>query len=278
MSFLDAETQAKMETALGLDSAGSSPDDVVDGAEDAKVEDAGSDSSDETTAEPEEGGVVAEAEDVKPTVKGWIPLSRLNQEIDRKKAYEAELADLRQFKTDHGNQPQVQPEADNSADEMSQLMKDIWGDNIPETTDSALLSHVQKLQGDLDGMRTERQQREVQRVQDGWAQDVREIEEVFSKEHGIVDPHLGVMIMNDVVASQGKTHPHEAAEKILQFVHGLTKKEAKEVIAEAVDATPASPRGAKGKRSPSSSSKKRKIPSTVAESSKLAAAAMGVDW
>lgn len=276
MSFLDSETQAKMESSLGLTQEEDPLDDAVVEDEGSGAESPGDDSS-----EAEVDETPAESADVKPPVSGWVPRSRLNQQSERIKAHEATIAELRQAQSEYeGRSQQQQILSEAPADDFDALIKDIWGDNPPESPDTAMLSHVQKLQGDLDGMKTARQEREVQAIRDGWAKDVEEISTVFANEHGIDDPALGRMIMNEVYASQGATHPHEAAEKILQFVHGLTKREAKELVAEAKAETgpPASPRGSTGRSSKGSAPKKSKSYGSIAKASEAAAAAMGVEW
>lgn len=271
-AFMDDDTFSAMEAAVAEPeqpvSTEAEPDQTTT-TEDTTV--ASSDDSPETEE--------TEAPDVKQTgPEGWVPRSVLNRANERFKEIDTELQDLRQFRDTYQPDQKAPPPAVPETSDLDKLIADIWPEGTPETVDNNLLNHVMGLTNTIADMKQSRQTEKIQAIQEGWAREIEETNAYFKKTHGIEIPTN--FVLNGVVASQGSKSPHTVMEEYLQWHQGLTKAEAKEVVEDAVeaveDATPATSRKGKGKRSPSQSSKKRKVPDSIAEASRIAAEALGV--
>lgn len=278
-AFMDDAALAAMEQQVGVSS-----DDGPKEAETETVEtatDVDSSTTDTDVEEsPEEGETDADAEvgatDVKEEApSGWVPRSRLNDLSDRLRANEDEF---KAFREAQATSVAAQPATESKArSEIDTLISELWPDeSTAPAGNEKLLEAFIGLRSEVADMKQARVDTQVKQIQDGWTKEIEETNAHFKKEHGIEIPPE--MVMNGVIASQGSKSPHQIMEEYLQWHVGLSKKEAKEIVKDAVDATPAASRKGKGKRSPSQSSKQRKVPETIEEMGAAAAASLGVEW
>lgn len=200
-----------------------------------------------------------------------IPRSRLNEEIERRKALENELAQLRQQGLrDQQHAVQVDPQVELQR-QIENIKQEIWGkEEVPATVDQNMLSHMAKMQSQIAEMRQAEQQRQVRAIQDQWMSETTAAIAQIKKEHGIEIPEK--FILAQILASTGRVKAIDAAQEY-----------AKHILAIKGDTTTvASPRSTTGTRSPEASRKPVPKPKSIDEANKALARELGAtneyDW
>lgn len=220
-SFVDPADMEAMESALD---PSASDDDVSDDVSDESVESdellSSDESSDDLNTLPDQETVtdVNSLPEKEHPYKGFVPRSRLNDVArardDWRDRYEQLQSEWKEARSDRSYQQPTKQDRDST----DRLLESIYGPNhsdVDVDVDNKLLQHIQTLQSKVES--TERNQREYQIRQqwDIWNSQTDDAIDHF-KTHANIDIPRDY-IVEGIRGSQGSLHPHEIAERYVNF-------------------------------------------------------------